>query len=334
MSAMIMLRRFIDLLLFFVLIGVEIALRQWMPPQKRGFFCGDESLQYPFTSTQTFGFGALCIVALGIPFFVILIVELFRQLSHSRGKQHAHVAHESNDDSCHCGRRWKNIYAQLGYYLLGMLMTLIATEIPKRAIGRLRPYFFSICKPRLVDGTNCDFERNEGQYFAEYTCEGDLSHKMMAEMAMSFPSGHSSLAFYAMVYIALYLQVALSTRGSKLLKHFLQFGFVMLAWFVALTRVNDHWHHWSDVLVGILLGTLFAWLVARYVAKLFAGRCSSSTSAAAAKLLAHASVASASAQSATPVLPAYTFGSVPYLQHHGPNHAAYGQTYHNYGYVP
>ncbi|XP_017479214.1 PREDICTED: putative phosphatidate phosphatase [Rhagoletis zephyria] len=333
MSGMITLRRFIDFLLFVVLIGVVIALSHLMPLQKRGFFCGDESLQYPFTGRQTFGFGALCIVALGIPFFVILTVELFRQLSPSRGKQHGHVAHESNDDSCRCGRRWKNIYARLGYYLLGMQMTLIATEIPKRAIGRLRPYFFSICKPRLADGTNCDIELNEGQYFAEYTCENDLSQKMMAEMAKSFPSGHSSLAFYAMVYIALYLQVALSTRGSKLLKHFLQFGFVMLAWLVALTRVTDHWHHWSDVLVGILLGTLFALLVARYVAKLFEGRCLTSTLAASEKIMAHASIASASAQSATPALPAYTFGSVPYLQHHGPNNAAEDQTYRNYGYV-
>ncbi|XP_053954197.1 putative phosphatidate phosphatase [Anastrepha ludens] len=334
MSTMTILRRCIDLLLFIVLIGVEFALHQWMPPQKRGFFCGDESLQYPFSSSQTIGLGALSIIVLAVPFFVILVVELFRQLSRSRNKQHTYATQDGADESCHCGRRWKNIYAHIGYYLFGILMTLIATEIPKRALGRLRPYFFSICKPRLADGTNCDFERNQGHYFTEYTCESDVSQRMMAEMAMSFPSGHSSIAFYAMVYIALYLQVALSTRGSKLLKHLLQFGFVMLAWYVALTRVNDHWHHWSDVLVGILIGTLFAWLVARYVAKLFEGRCSSPQSLSAAKILAHASLASASAQSPTPVLPAYTFGSVPYLQHHGPNHAAYGQTYHNYGYVP
>ncbi|CAD7005355.1 unnamed protein product [Ceratitis capitata] len=329
MSAMVALRRFIDLLLFVILIGVELALRQWMPPQKRGFFCGDETLEYPYVASQTVGVVSLCIIIFGIPFFVIFIVELFRQLSQSRSnKQHA--LHDGADESCHCGRRWKHIYAQIGYYLLGFLMTLIATEIAKRCIGRLRPYFFTICKPRLSDGSNCEFEHNQGHYFNDYRCDADVSQRMMAEMAMSFPSGHSSTVFYAMVYIAFYLQVALSTRGSKLLKHLLQFAFVMLAWYVALTRINDHWHHWSDVLVGMLLGTLFAWLVARYVAKFFEGRCTSSS--APAKILVHSSVASA--QSATPVLPAYTFGSVPYLQHHGPNHAAYGQTYHNYGYVP
>lgn len=332
MSAMVALRRFIDLLLFVLLVAVEVALRQWMPPQKRGFFCGDESLQYPYTGTQTIGFAVLCIIVFGIPFIVIFVVELFRQLSHSRGKKQ-HTTQDAANESCYCGRRWKNIYAQIGYYLLGLLMTLVATEIAKRSIGRLRPYFFSICKPRLSDGTNCEFEQNQGHYFTDYKCESDVSHRMMAEMAMSFPSGHSSTVFYAMVYIALYLQVALSTRGSKLLKHLLQFSAVMLAWYVALTRINDHWHHWSDVLVGILMGALFAWLVARYVAKFFEGRCSTS-SAAASKILVHSGLAAASAQSATPVLPAYTFGSVPYLQHHGPNHAAYGQTYHNYGYVP
>lgn len=46
--------------------------------------------------------------------------------------------------------------------------------------------------------------------------------------------------------------------GSKLLKHTLQFLAVLAAVFTAMTRVSDYKHHWSDVLSGLLLGTIVA----------------------------------------------------------------------------
>lgn len=46
--------------------------------------------------------------------------------------------------------------------------------------------------------------------------------------------------------------------GSKLLKHTLQFLAVLQAVFTAMTRVSDYKHHWSDVLSGLLLGSLVA----------------------------------------------------------------------------
>lgn len=46
--------------------------------------------------------------------------------------------------------------------------------------------------------------------------------------------------------------------GSKLLKHTLQFLAVLQALFTAMTRVSDYKHHWSDVLIGLLLGSTVA----------------------------------------------------------------------------
>ncbi|KAK0095248.1 hypothetical protein PV326_008868 [Microctonus aethiopoides] len=45
-------------------------------------------------------------------------------------------------------------------------------------------------------------------------------------------------------------------RSSKLLKHFLQFICLMLAWFTAMSRISNYKHHWSDVLCGILIGII------------------------------------------------------------------------------
>nr|CAD7443262.1 unnamed protein product [Timema bartmani] len=49
-----------------------------------------------------------------------------------------------------------------------------------------------------------------------------------------------------------YLQLNMTWGGSKLLKHTLQFGLILLAWWTALTRVTDYMHHWSDVLAGVV----------------------------------------------------------------------------------
>jgi len=61
--------------------------------------------------------------------------------------------------------------------------------------------------------------------------------------------------------LQLYLQARMTWRGSKLLRHLLQFQFIMVAWYTALSRVSDYKHHWSDVLAGSLIGSISALVV-------------------------------------------------------------------------
>ncbi|CAH1393401.1 unnamed protein product [Nezara viridula] len=122
----------------------------------------------------------------------------------------------------------------------------------------------TVCDPD-VDCSMPDFKY---KYFVEFTCKG-TSPKLLRESRLSFPSGHSSFSAYTMVYLALYLQAKLNWRGSYLLKHFLQFCCVALSWATALSRVSDYKHHWSDVLVGLLIGTTVAFLNANFVSDLF-----------------------------------------------------------------
>lgn len=61
----------------------------------------------------------------------------------------------------------------------------------------------------------------------------------------------------------LYLQSRMTWRGSKLLRHALQFMLIMIAWYTALSRISDYKHHWSDVLAGSAIGSLCAVIVVR-----------------------------------------------------------------------
>lgn len=50
-------------------------------------------------------------------------------------------------------------------------------------------------------------------------------------------------------------------RESKLLKHFIQYVLMMMAWFTCMSRISDYKHHWSDVMAGALIGITFAIVV-------------------------------------------------------------------------
>jgi len=159
---------------------------------------------------------------------------------------------------------------QSTYFCFGLLLTFDATEVGKYTIGRLRPHFLAVCQPQLSDGTMCSDPVNLHRYVENYECAGEgFTVEDVRQGRLSFPSGHSSLAFYAMVYVALYLQRKITWRGSKLSRHFVQFALVMVAWYTALSRVMDHWHHWSDVLSGSLLGVAGALITARFIARMF-----------------------------------------------------------------
>ncbi len=56
----------------------------------------------------------------------------------------------------------------------------------------------------------------------------------------------------------MYLHNVIRAHGVRVLKPFIALCFVMLAALCGLSRYGLHYSHWEDVLVGFLIGIVFA----------------------------------------------------------------------------
>ncbi|XP_053614442.1 putative phosphatidate phosphatase [Plodia interpunctella] len=242
---------------FFILFCVGfliLAFYLWGTPYKRGFFCDDESLKHPFKDSTVTNV-MLYIVGLGLPVLTMCLTEWIRlrdYMGRSRpvfGKDIPPWVWEA--------------YKVVGVFLFGCACQQLTTDIAKYTIGRLRPHFFDVCKPDI----DCDLPANKWRYIEDFKCNG-ADVKLMKEMRLSFPSGHSSFSAYTMLYFSMYLHKRFTWHGSKLLRHGIQFVLLMMAWYTVMTRVSDYKHHWSDVLAGFSIGLLYAIIIFCFVSDL------------------------------------------------------------------
>ncbi|XP_059224494.1 putative phosphatidate phosphatase isoform X1 [Stomoxys calcitrans] len=260
----------LDVLILICVLFPILCFFLWGESYKRGFFCDDESLMHPYKDSTINNFW-LYMIGLVLPVIVILIVEIIQARHHERvtngnstGKRYVFMDYEIPD--------WLlQAYKKIGVFGFGAAACQLTVDIAKYSVGRLRPHFLEVCNPIMPGNTTCLDSVNMGRYIEDFQCRGGVgvTKRMLKEISLSFPSGHSSFTFYGMVYLAIYLQCRMTWSGSKLLRHLLQFGFVMLAWYTALSRVSDYKHHWSDVLGGSLIGALAATIVAKFISDLF-----------------------------------------------------------------
>lgn len=173
------------------------------------------------------------------------------------------------------GWQW---YMQLAPFLFAAATSQMITEIAKYSIGRLRPCFIDLCEPKFTDrvtGQQITLTRFSAAcnepfvYIEDYTCTTTAySEKLLKDVHLSFMSGHSSFSAVCLLYLVLYLQSRFNWTSLGLVKHLLQAGLVFLTFYTGMSRISDYKHHWSDVLIGLLQGTLVAVMVARYVSDL------------------------------------------------------------------
>ncbi|XP_059840154.1 phospholipid phosphatase 3 [Hypanus sabinus] len=219
-------------------------------PYKRGFYCNDESIKYPYKNGETISDAVLCAAGILITILSIISGECYRihyMKEHSKSFiRNPYVA---------------ALYRQVGCFIFGCAISQSFTDIAKVSVGRLRPHFLDICNPNF-SMINCSLG-----YIENFECRGNESK--VQEARKSFFSGHASFSLYTMLYLAFYLQARFTWRGARLLRPLLQFTLVMMAFYTGLSRVSDHKHHPTDVLAGFAQGALVAYFIAFYVSNLF-----------------------------------------------------------------
>ncbi|CAH0713126.1 unnamed protein product, partial [Brenthis ino] len=231
-----------------------LMIHLFAEPYQRGYFESDVSLRLPFKE-QSISEGLLAGIGFAFNIATIILVELVRD---KRGKG---IGDKFLSGSLISGWLWES-YTTIGVFTFGAACQQFTVNSTKYVIGRLRPYFFDICRPIPDTSSNL----NSLGYIQAFTCQNTNAAELK-EMRLSFPSAHSSFAMYSAIFFIFYVQVKGKWRGSKLLRHTMQFAVLMGAWYVGLTRVVEHKHHWSDVAVGFAVGAIYAVIVFVFILK-------------------------------------------------------------------
>ncbi|XP_063830845.1 putative phosphatidate phosphatase [Ostrinia nubilalis] len=253
-SAYVLRKVFMDFAIVFCIGFLILAFYLWGVPYNRGFFCDDESLKHPYKESTVTNV-MLYIIGLGLPVVTMILTEWIR-LRDYKGRPRSVLGKELPP------WLWE-AYRVVGVFLFGCACQQLTTDVAKYTIGRLRPHFFDVCKPNI----DCNSVDNRWRYIEVFECLND-DRKLLKEMRLSFPSGHSSFSAYSMIYFAMYIQKRFTWDGSKLLKHALQLMLFLMLWYTMMTRISDYKHHWSDVLAGSSIGLLYAVVVFLFVSGL------------------------------------------------------------------
>jgi diacylglycerol diphosphate phosphatase/phosphatidate phosphatase len=212
-------------------------------PFHQAFSLSDTRIQHPYAVIERVPVFWLFIYAGGIPAIVLLLWTLILR----RDLHKAHVT------------------------LLGLAITIITTcfltDIFKDAVGRPRPDVLARCKPRESSPTI-------GLVTIDVCTE--TNHHILHDGFRSWPSGHSSFSFAGLGWLAFFMASqfhAMRPRAS-LITVILAASPLVVAAFIAISRLEDYRHDVFDVTCGSILGflvTCSTWL--RYYPSLWSSSC-------------------------------------------------------------
>ncbi|XP_022702276.1 phospholipid phosphatase 3-like isoform X3 [Varroa jacobsoni] len=223
--------------------------------------CNDNSISLPLkqeTVTTAHIIAYICL----IPPLIILITEFLRW--HLDDEEWLPVK-QMTLFSLWVPKLVQSLYICIGNFLYGAALTMMTVELGKKIAGRLRPHFIDACKPtNLVQF--CEASRSQ-QYTVDLICSNKRGEINARE---SFPSAHAAASFYIAVYLLTYLQLRMSWKSVivPVMRPMMQFAFIQVAFVIALTRVRDHYHFYSDVAAGAILGILCAFITIFYMSPL------------------------------------------------------------------
>ena len=249
-----------------------------IPVTKRGFFCDDNSIKYPYQE-ETVSVGAAFLISLTVAFMTFLVLELSTNVNDDN-KQNVKTTYGHRGQ--HCSKGYDNkwfirVIKLIFIWWWCITVTSTLTSIIKTVVGWPRPNFLEVCNPNI----SCTL--NNTKYNMDFACQGtDLfgdwkrlnTDKMMrgiSQARRSFPSGHTSFSASAMAFLVFYVESRIhqEQKGCRLilLKPFIQLILISIAVVIGMSRVKDYYHHLIDVLVGATLGTVVSFVVWRNCSK-------------------------------------------------------------------
>lgn len=250
------------------LVIILIVLNYNLDTYKSGFYCNDQTINMKYFSS-TVANELLVFVSLLTTLVFVYISEVMiktrdhnnRIMAYKPRKGTSYQLKLHNKSTFVIDEYYGNIYISYGFFLIGNLLTQIVTLIGKKTIGRLRPNFLDVCKPAINPYEICGELHKTGKTYLipeiDFTCTAN-DKENIAESRLSFPSGHSSTAFYTAVFLIIYLNQAWKSRSCSVILHIVQVFVFASAAYVAMTRITDNKHHVTDVLAGASLGTIIA----------------------------------------------------------------------------
>ncbi|KAI8876770.1 PAP2-domain-containing protein [Backusella circina FSU 941] len=227
-----------DWMLVVIMTVVFFAIDK-ITPFHRMFSVEDKTIMFPYTENESVPVWLLLVICFVAPIVVIAIVSL------------AGVGYKP--------RSYYDFHSGVLGLCLGLSMTIMLTDVIKITAGRPRPDMLSRCQPP-ADTVDPLFGLTSVN-----ACTTPIDSHIMIDGFKSFPSGHSSFSFAGLGFLAFYIagKMKMFDERGHTYKGFM-FAFPILgALLVAISRTRDYRHHWQDVTVGAILGTLCAYFAYR-----------------------------------------------------------------------
>lgn len=208
------------LVLYYLIIGRNI--NPYSPP----FYPNDSTISLPYIEHQQIPNELLGVIGVVIPIIAIGGVTL---------------------------KDTRQNYRLLQTCILGFMMSLgiigVVTDFLKKNIGGLRPDFLARCNPTT----------SSLQLLTIDQCSSPFGSTVLIEGLKSTPSGHSSIIFGSFTYCSLLLMGQLQVFNYKTSSPKIYFQLaclfpLIIATYLALTRVQDHRHSYFDICFGGILG--------------------------------------------------------------------------------
>lgn len=134
------------------------------------------------------------------------------------------------------------MFRVFGMYILGILLTSSLIDYLKITVGQPKPYLLT--------------------RFYEIVCNSqvnsNLNNRELLTALKSFPSHLTGIATFCSAFTGVYIHSTRWSRRIPVLLPILTQCFIILAITVAIDRVQSYYSHLSDVIVGFILGIIFA----------------------------------------------------------------------------